>query len=729
MTRSIARGCATALGVALLLACDREPESLSVRGYPADALDTLRKIEALLHATPDTALIREYSRTMSEAPHHAGSPGARAVAEWALAKFREWGFEAAIEEFDALLPTPTLRRVELVRPTHFVAKMQEPVLPEDKDSGDQNQLPTYNAYGADGDVEGDLVFANYGNAEDYAYLDSAGIDLRGTIVIVKYGRGVRSAKIKQAAERGAIGCIIYSDPEEDGFTRGEVYPKGPWRPEDAVQRGTALDYAAMYAGDPLSPGWGSKKGTRRLTRSEAKSLPRIPVVPLSYGDARPLLEALRGAAAPNDNWKGGLPIAYNIGPGPARVRMQTRSQWTIGPLYNVVGRIPGASAPDEWVIFGNHHDGWVNGAADPISGASALMEAARTLSLLLKNGWRPQRTIVFALWDGEEWGLLGSTEWAEEHGAELRDKAVVYFNTDGYSRGIYNADGSHTLSTFVREVARDLRDPATDSSLSTVAEQQRLTRARSAADSAAVRQRGFQLDPPGSGTDFEPFLQHLGIASVSHGFSGGPSAGTYHSIYDSFDTFSRFLDPGFVYGKAQATTVATLALRMADAPLLPFSFVDAAAAYRAFAQELVTLARARLGSEQLDVSPVMQAIDRLADAGSEVERAYTRVLERGSAFAARAREPLRAINRDLYQSERDLMDPDGLPGREWFKSTMYATGIYTGFAPDPMPGVRQMIQAQRVDAAQDQVRRVAAAVDRMAARAARVATALDSLSR
>jgi N-acetylated-alpha-linked acidic dipeptidase len=718
-----------ALGISLLVACDPQQASQSVRGYPDDALDTLRAIESALRSTPDTALISEYARIMSEEPHHAGSPGARAVAEWALKKLQEWGIEAEIEEFEALLPTPTLRRVELIHPTRFVAKMQEPVLREDKDSGDKNQLPTYNAYGADGEVQGELVFANYGNAEDYAYLDSIDVDLRGKVVIVKYGRGVRSAKIKQAVERGAIACIIYSDPEEDGFTRGAVYPKGPWRPEDAVQRGTALDYAAMYAGDPLSPGWGSKKGARRLTRAEAKSLPSIPVVPLSYGDARPLLEALSGKPAPNDNWKGGLSLAYNIGPGPARVRVQTKSDWTIGPLYNVIGRIRGAVAPDEWVILGNHHDGWVNGMADPVSGASALMEAARSLSLLTRNGWKPQRTIVFALWDGEEWGLLGSTEWAEQHATELRDKAVVYFNTDGYSKGVFNADGSHTLTTFVREIARDMRDPATDSSLSSVAQRDDLTRARSAADSARVRRRGFELGAPGSGTDFEAFLEHLGIASVSHGFSGGPTAGTYHSMYDSYDNFSRFVDPGFVYGKAQATAVATLALRMADAPLLPFSFVDAATAYRGFAQDVVTLAQARLGSERLDASPVMQAIDRLAAAGAEAERSYARIIQRGSAFLTSVQEPLRAINRELYQSERDLLDPDGLPGREWFKSTMYATGIYTGFAPDPMPGVRQTIQARHRDAAQDQVRRVAAAVDRMAARASRVADALDSIAR
>ncbi len=729
MRRIAHAACRVALGAVVLTACRETPALPAVRGYPSDALDTLRTLEATLRSTPDTALIREYARVMSEEPHHAGSPGSRAVAQWALGKFREWGLQAEIEVFEALMPTPVSRSVELVHPTRFAAKMREPVLAEDKDSGDDNQLPTYNAYGADGDVEGELVFANYGLAEDYAHLDSVGIDLRGKIVIVKYGRGVRSSNIKQAVERGAIGCIIYSDPEEDGFTRGEVYPKGPWRPADAVQRGTALDYAAMYAGDPLSPGWASKPGGRRLSRAEAKSLPQIPVVPLSYGDAQPLLEALGGPAAPNDNWEGGLQISYHLGPGPARVRLRSKSEWKSRPLYNVVGRINGAAEPNEWVIFANHHDGWVNGARDPVSGAAALMEAARSLSVLVKNGWQPRRTIIFALWDGEEWGLLGSTEWAEEHADELREKAVIYFNTDSYSRGTFDAQGSHTLETFVREMARDVIDPETGGNVIEAAQTTALNSAKSAADSTAIRQQGFSLGAAGSGTDYEAFLEHLGIASVNHGFEGGPGAGVYHSIYDSYDHFAKFMDPGFIYGTAQSSAVATFALRMADAPLLPFSFTDAAAAYKRFAQEVLALADARLGSERLDVSPVLQAIDRLHAAGSDVDRAYERVIQRGSAFVAGARAPLRAINRDLYQSERDLLDPAGLPGREWFKSTMYATGIYTGFAPDPMPGVRQMVDAKRLDAAQEQVRRVAAAVDRMALRAARVATALAEVAR
>lgn len=717
------------LALAMMLpACERGPMRDPVRGFPDDALATLAQRESVLTHTPDTARLRTYMLAMTEEPHHAGSPGAKAVAEYALARFREWGLDAEIEEFEALLPMPTQRRVEMIAPTRFLARMQEPAISEDKDSGDQGMLPTSTPYAADGDVTGNLVFANYGLPEDYALLDEMKVDMRGKVVIVKYSRGVRSAKIKQAAERGAVAVLIYSDPEEDGFARGDVYPKGPWRPGDGVQRGTALDYAAMYPGDPLSPGWGAKRGGRKLRQSEARSLPAIPVAPLSYDDARPLLAALAGPEPPNDDWKGALDVPYRIGPGPARVRVSTRSDWKVRPLYNVVGRITGSSDPDQWVIFANHHDGWVHGANDPVSAAVALMETARSFAELVKTGWRPRRTLVFALWDGEEWGLLGSTEWAEEHGDELRRKAVAYLNTDSYNAGRMGAGASHTLSTFVRQVARDIVDPATGLSVADVAIADQLASARTARDSAAITGRGFRVGPLGSGTDFEAFLQHLGVPSVSYGFDGGPYAGAYHSIYDSYDHYTRFLDPGFTYGRAQAAAVGTFALRLAESPILPFSFSDAAQAFRGFADDVVRLAEQRAGPEQLDMSPVLQAIERLQSAGAEYDRAYDGAMARGSAWLSQNAEALRAFNVDLYQSEQDLLDPAGLPGREWFRHTMYATGVYTGFAPDPMPGVRQMIQASRLRDAQVEAGKVARAIDRMATRAARLGPQLAQLS-
>ena len=711
-----------------IAACEPTPAHQPVRGFPDDAIIALAQRESVLTTTPDTARLRSYMLAMTEEPHHTGSPGAKAVAEYALARFREWGLDAQIEQFEALVPMPVVRRVELVSPTRFVARMAEPPIPEDKDSGDDGMLPTSNPYAADGDVTGELVFANYGLPEDYALLDERKIDLRGKVVIVKYSRGVRSAKIKQAAERGAAAVLIYSDPKEDGFARGDVYPKGPWRPADGVQRGTALDYAAMYPGDPLTPGWGAKPGARKLAQSEARSLPKIPVAPLSYGDAEPLLAALAGPESPNE-WKGALNVSYRMGPGPSRVRVTTKSDWRVRPLYNVVGRIPGAVDPDQWVIFANHHDGWVHGAADPVSAAVALMETARSFSELLKTGWRPRRTLIFALWDGEEWGLLGSTEWAEQHAEELQKKAVAYLNTDSYSAGRLSAGGSHTLTTFVRQVARDISDPVTHRSAADVAIAHELATAKTAADSGTIAARGFRMNPLGSGTDFEAFLQHLGVPSVDYGFDGGPSAGTYHSIYDSYDNFTRFLDPGFVYGRTQAAAVGTFALRLAEAPLLPFSFTDAAVAFRGFADDVQRLAGERLGAEQLDMSPVLGAIERLQSSGAQYDRAYDAAIGKGSAWLSRNADALRPINVDLYQSEQDLLSPTGLPGREWFKHTLYATGVYTGFAPDPMPGVRQMIQAGRRADAQAEIAKVAEAIDRMATRAGRLGTQLGQLDR
>jgi len=717
-----------AIAACLLLGRSEIEAQAPIRGFPTDALAERARLEAVLRGTPDATRLDEYMLTMSEEPHHAGSPGARRVAEYALDKFRSWGLDAEIEEFEALLPFPTVRRVELVAPTRFEAVMQERPLAEDKDSGDRNQLPTYNAYAADGDVTGDLVFANYGRPEDYAWLDRRGIDLSGKIVIVKYGLGVRSAKIKQAAERGAVGCIIYSEPEDDGYYRGDVYPKGPWRPEDGVQRGTAADYAAAYPGDPLTPGWGSKPGGRKLDRDEAPSLPSIPVVPISYGDATPLLEALGGPLAPNDDWKGVLPLTYHVGPGPARVRIQNESDWQNRPLYNVIVKIPGAVDPDQWVLYGNHHDAWVNGAQDPLSGAVALMESARGFSELLQAGWRPRRTIVFALWDGEEWGLLGSTEWAEYHADELDEKLVAYLNTDGYTAGSFVGGGSHALETYLGEVSRDVPDPLSGRSVLEHTRRATLAAARTAADTASVMGRAFPLRSLGSGSDFETFLERLGVSTLSLSFSGAPGpAGGYHSIYDSYTHFTRFLDPGFTYGVAQAKVLSTATVRLADARILPFSFTDAAGAYRSFARTAEDMADRHFGPGELDLEGVYRAVNRLEEAGMAFDRAVNAVLGRGSEWLDAHAEDLRAVNRAIYRSERDLLNPDGLPEREWFRHVMYATGLNTGFGADPMPGLLQTIKWNDMADAQAQAEIIIAAVERLTATVEAVSRSLMAL--
>jgi len=445
------------LGALLVAAAPRPLEEL--RGFSARATRDERDWEAKLQAIPSSDSMRSYMRRLSARPHHVGSPYDKANAEWLLAQFKEWGWQAQIETFDVLFPTPRERAVELVAPTRFVAKLQEPPVPGDPTSGQQNeQLPTYNAYSTDGDVTGPLVYVNYGVPGDYEQLERLGVSVQGAIVIARYGGSWRGIKPKVAAEHGAVGCLIYSDPRDDGYRQGDVYPQGPWRPRDGVQRGSVADMP-RYPGDPLTPGVGATPGAKRLSLAEAQTITKIPVLPISYGDAQPLLAALRGPMAP-DAWRGALPLTYRIGPGPAKVHLRVKSDWSTKPLYDVIARLPGASAADQWIMRGNHHDAWVNGAQDPISGLVPLLEEARALGQLARQGWKPRRTIIYAAWDGEEPGLLGSTEWVEAHGDELRQHGAVYINSDVNSRGYLLAAGSHALQRLVNDVAKDIVDLA-----------------------------------------------------------------------------------------------------------------------------------------------------------------------------------------------------------------------------------------------------------------------------
>src|SRR5215471_4657606 len=435
-----------------------------LRGFTAESSRTERDWEEKFKAIPDQANLREYMRRLSARPHHIGSAYDKDNAEWMLAKFKEWGLNAQIESYDVLFPTPKERALELIEPARFTAKLQEPAIASDPTSSQQNeQLPTYNAYSIDGDVTAPVVYVNYGVPEDYEQLDRLGVSVKGAIVIVRYGASFRGVKPKIAAEHGAVGCLIYSDPRDDGYFEGEVYPQGPYRNKDGVQRGSVMDIT-VYPGDPLTPGTPSTKDAKRLTREEAATLTKIPTLPISYGDAQPILAAMTGQIVP-ERWRGALPITYRTGPGPAKVHLKLAFDWNTVPASNIVVRIPGSTYPDEWIIRGNHHDGWVNGAEDPIAGANALMEEARGLGTLLRQGWRPKRTIIYCVWDGEEEGLIGSTEWAEQHAAELTRNAAVYINTDGNNRGFLQASGSHTLEKFINGVARDVEDPETKTSV------------------------------------------------------------------------------------------------------------------------------------------------------------------------------------------------------------------------------------------------------------------------
>ena len=573
----------------LLLALAPSPFPTDLRGFTPESAKAEREWETKFRALPSPDSLREYMRRLSARPHHVGSPYDKANAEWILAKFKSFGLDAQIESFDVLFPTPKERVVELVAPTKFVAKLQEPPVPGDATSSQQaEQLPTYNAYSVDGDVTAPLVYVNFGVPADYERLERLGVSVKGAIVIARYFGSWRGIKPKVAAEHGAVGCLIYSDPKEDGYTHGDTYPQGPWRPRDGVQRGSVMDMP-VYPGDPLTPGVGATKDAKRLPIDQAQTITKIPVLPISYGDAQPLLAALAGPVAPEE-WRGGLAITYHVGLGPAKVHLRVKSDWSLKPLYDVIARIPGSAAPDEWVIRGNHHDAWVNGAEDPISGQVTLLEEARAYGQLLKQGWRPRRTIIYAAWDGEEPALLGSTEWAEAHADELSRKAVAYLNSDTNGRGYLFMGGSHSLERFINDVARDIDDPETKLTVWKRGQLRAIADASSADDRQDVRRRAdLRIGALGSGSDYTPFLQHVGVASLNLGFGGEDGGGIYHSIYDDFKWYTTFDDTAFVYGRALAQTVGTAVMRLADAEVLPYEFTGLAETVGRYVKEVEKL--------------------------------------------------------------------------------------------------------------------------------------------
>jgi N-acetylated-alpha-linked acidic dipeptidase len=667
-----------------------------IRGFLADQLDAEKALETKLRSIPDAERIRGYAKRMSADPHLAGTPASKANAEYALGFFREWGIDAHIETFQALMPYPTKRVLELVEPNRYVAKLKEPAIQGDATSGQPGQVPTYNAYSASGSVTALLVYVNYGVPEDYEELAKLGIDVKGKIVIARYGKSWRGVKPKVAYEHGALACIIYSDPRDDGFFQGDAYPKGAFRPAEGVQRGSVIDMS-IYPGDPLTPGWANEKGAKQLSRDEAKSLLKIPVLPISYADAEPLIAALSGPVAP-EPWRGALPLTYHIGPGPAKVHLDLDFDWGVRPLYDVIATIPGDTWKDQWIVYGNHHDAWVNGADDPISGASALLETARTLASMLKDGWHPKRTITFALWDGEEFGLLGSTEWVEKHGAELAEHAVAYINSDSTGKGTLGGSGSATLERFLTEVARDIPDPMTPD--------------KSVLDTAREKSKDkkeFHLGPLGSGSDYTAFVDHAGVASLNLGFSNaGGGGGVYHSIYDSPTWYSKFSDGDYRHGRALAQVMGISLVRLADAPVLPFEFARLAANVRTYAEEIEKLAAE--SKHSVDLAGVTAQAAVLEADSKDYESALARVQ------ANRPPEKLGSLNRTLYQLEQSLSLPEGLPGRSWFKNQICAPGMYTGYGAKTLPGIREAVEAGRWDEANTEARKVATALRNFNAR-------------
>ena len=731
---------------ALLLICilSVSPMTLAadenaLAGYSSNSSQTERDWENKFRAIPDPANLREYMQQLSARPHHVGSPYDKDNAEWILARFKEWGLDAHIESFNVLFPTPKLRLLEMTEPTKFTAKLEEPALVIDPTSNQRSeQLPTYNAYSPDGDVTAPLVFVNYGLPEDYEKLDRLGISVKGAIVIAKYYHSWRGVKPKVAAEHGAIGCLIYSEPRDDGYTVDDVFPAGPMRNPQGVQRGSVMDFASVSPGDPLTPGVGATADSKRLSVKEAKSIAKIPVLPISYGDAQPLLAALKGPMAP-DEWRGSLPIPYHVGPGPTRVHLKLEFNWDIKPVYDVIAKIPGSVEPDEWIIRGNHHDAWVNGAEDPVSAQVCLLEEARGLGLLLKQGWKPRRTIIYAAWDGEEPMLLGSTEWVEAHADELRQHAAVYINTDGNDRGVLNMGGSHTLEQFINGVAKDIDDPETKMSAWDRARLSEIAHA-SADDRKEIRERAdLRINALGSGTDFTGFLDHLGIATLDMAYEGETEQGIYHSIYDDFFWYTHFSDKDFVFGRALSQTVGTSVMRLADADVLPFDFVDLADTVQKYTKDLQKLLKdkqdeIRERNQELDegvfkatfdprkptVTPKHEEVPPhlnfapMENAGEALARSaarYRKALSaKQNALDESSAGSLRALNEDLIQSERKLTNDEGLPRRPWYKHLLYAPGIYSGYGVKTVPGVREGIEQKRYSEAEEEIGRVAKAL-------------------
>ncbi len=696
-------------------------------GYSAESSRAERQWEEKFRAIPNTENLRSYMQHLAARPHNVGSPYDKENAEWILAKFKEFGLDAHIEQFDVLYPTPKERVVELVDGgPKFVAKLQEPPVPQDPTSNQQNeQLPTYHAYSIDGDVTAPLVYVNYGVPEDYEQLERMGVSVKGAIVIARYFHSWRGIKPKVAAEHGAVGCLIYSDPHEDGYVQGDTFPSGAWRPKDGVQRGSVADMP-IYPGDPLTPGIGATKNAKRLSIKDASTITKIPVLPISYGDAQPLLAALTGRVAP-ETWRGGLGITYHVGPGAAKVHLKVKSNWEpLKPVFDVIAKIPGSSFPDEWVIRGNHHDAWVNGAEDPTSGMVAVLEEGRALGKLLKAGWKPKRTIILCAWDGEEPGLLGSTEWAEEHYDDLRAHAVAYVNSDSNGRGYLGVEGSHTLEKFSNDVARDVSDPETSLSAWKRSRLHEIANAKSAEQRKEIRERAdLRIPALGSGSDYTAFLQHDGVASLNIGFGGEDGGGIYHSIYDDFYWYTHFSDTDFVYGRALAQTGGTAVIRLADAELLPFEFGDFADTVQTYVKELKALSektqdeireRNREIEEgvfkasndprqpmvapnvetvppHLNFAPIENAAEEVTRSAAEYRKAFEEASANGGARLTSA--SLAEVNHLLIQSERKLTNSEGLPNRPWFKHQLYAPGFYTGYAVKTVPAVREAIEQKQ----------------------------------
>ena len=717
-------------------AADPEMDLVSTFDIALDR-ETQTNLEAQFDAVLNPQNLDDWMKHMSSKPHHVGSPWSKQNAEFIAEKFESWGFETEIEIFDVLMPFPIIRKLEMVGPNKVSLQLKEPAFDEDATSGiTKDLLPGFNAFSADGDVTAELVYVNYGIPADYEELERLGIEVEGKIILARYGGSWRGIKPKVAREKGAIGCILYSDPKDDGYFQGDVYPDGPYRMEHGLQRGSVLDMP-LYPGDPLTPGYGAKPDVERLAIEDAPTIMKIPVMPISYADALPLLKALEGPVAPS-SWRGALPVTYHIGPGPIKVHLQLKFDWGLRRAYNPVAKLKGSVYPDEWIMRGNHHDGWAQGAADPISGMVSLMEEARAIGELVKTGWRPKRTLVYAGWDAEEPGLLGSTEWVEYHLDEIQEKMVVYINTDGTGVGFMGVSGSHSLEKFVNEVASELKDPVQDVTL----KKRIRSRLRISGNKDAERD-DLRIYPLGSGSDYTAFIHHAGVPALNIGFGGESGGGSYHSIFDSYDHYKRFSDGDYIYGTTLAKVNGRLVLRLSEADILPFRFMNMAENIGTFIESNKKLAktvaektkrRNRLLNEkaftvsanpkktylppkrlddvpEFDFTPLEAAHQRLKTSAMNYEKALSS-MKKGSMSA----EIKIQVNRLLKDVEQAMTREEGLPRRNWFKNMIYAPGYYTGYGVKTLPGIREGLEERKWDETHLFIGEVTRALDRASAK-------------
>jgi len=678
----------------------------SIFGFSSPAEEVA--VEARFLAVPDARLAEEHLRILTQAPHIAGSPEDKATADYVAKKFREAGLETQIVEYRVWMNYPKQISVDVTAPAgvHMHGPKREHV-DGDPFQDDPRVVMPFNGMSPSGTAEAEIVYVNYGTPADYKKLDDLKIDVRGKIVIARYGENFRGVKAFVAQEHGAAGLIIYSDPADDGWQRGDKYPQGPWHPDTGVQRGS-IGYMFEFPGDPTTPGIASTPDlpdSKRISPTQSAQIPKIPTTPISYADAWPILEHLGGPDSPRE-WQGALPFTYHVGPGPVRVKMHLEQDYQFRTIWDVIGSIPGSDASNSWVVAGNHRDAWVYGAVDPNSGTAAMLEAVHGIGALLKSGWKPKRTIVFGSWDAEEEGLIGSTEWGEQHEADLAN-AVAYFNVDvAVSGSKFGASGVPSLKQFLRDATKAVPSPkggtVYDAWQKTSAE---VVNTHETSTSMYRPPAAGKSDVPvgdlGSGSDYAVFLQHLGVPSTDIGSTG--AYGVYHSVFDNFNWFQKFGDPDFKYEQEMARIFGLLAIRMADADVLPYDYEEYGKETTAYIEAAKKKAETEFGSQSPDFTEAANAAHLFEKAGAKI-------------LSVQQNPPrdVAKLNQTLAQVERALLIPEGLPNRAWYRHSIYAPGEYTGYAAVVIPGVNEAIDKHDLDRTRQQIAALTSALNRAA---------------